>query len=642
MHQPLSESTERMGKIMASQKLTGRAASMSRRRMQVNGKAAATGAAPAQVRAQTSAAPSGAMPAPNSSTAGRYVAGANQGTNARAATLARRKAMSAHGKRGVKSSDRQRTADDLHKDAAANSGNGECGCGGECCSQAKGQAGEHLATPSLASPVERSAKRVVKKSRVSAQNTGRLVAKARRSATSAKGKTGLDAHSKGISSASLARQANPDITSRDLARAVRDQRSRVGAKGAAGGQSSRRQRIRSTEHGVSGTRVSHSEKLTGDETGLCNTGVTGTEYMGAEVFEKFCKTEPPRYPAKVSVTETFSGSHVTTGGRVGSSERVTGADKGSCRNVTGSEYLGKEHFASQCETTPQAGMAKVSRSHTQRGTVVSGPSQSRAERVTGNEKGTCKAITGTPYASYDDYKSFCSTEELQETRKRQTARRVGAGRDISGIQPGLKGERMTGAEAGACSSISGTPYLGATEIKEVCGAQAAAPGEDDFPQPLTEMSATADAPQSPAPRQVLRRVVTGSGYEGSGAITGAFSMAQGKVTGTEQARFGERGRQAEVIKAAPAEEPSNARVTGEGIDTGLKITGDDWDRGDRVTGTEGSSVIQRNPTKRGPMSAMPQIAEKREPVRDRPSANVTGGSGGSEGATVTVTGGARG
>lgn len=627
---------------MASQKLTGRAASMSRRRMQVNGKAAATGAAPAQAMAQRPAAPGITTPAPGNSTEGRYVAGANHGTNARAATLARRKAMSAHGKRGVKTSDRQRTAEDLRQDAAATSGKEECGCGGDCCSKAKGQVGENASTASLARPVELSTKRVMKKSRVSAQNTGRLVAKARRSATSAKGKTGLDAHSKGISSASLARQANPDISSRDLARAVRDQRSRVGAKGAAGNQSSRRQRTRSTEHGVSGTRVSHSEKLTGDETGLCNTGVTGTEYMGSEVFEKFCKTDPPKYPAKVSVTETFSGSQVTTGGRVGSSERITGADKGSCRNVTGSEYLGKEHFAAQCDTTPQAGTAKVSRSHTQRGTVVSGPSQSRAERVTGNEKGTCNAITGTPYASFDDYKSFCSTEEQQETRKRQTARRNGAGRDISGIQPGMKGERMTGAEAGACKSISGTPYLGASEIKEVCGANAAAPGEDDFPQPLTEMT-TAPAEQEVAvPRQVLRRVVTGSGYEGTGAITGAFSMAQGKVTGTEQARFGERGRQAEVVSPVAAEEPVNARVTGEGIDTGLKITGDDWDRGDRVTGTEGSSVIQRNPTKRGPMSAMPQVAEKREPMRDRPSATVTGGSGGSEGATVTVTGGARG
>ena len=84
-------------------------------------------------------------------------------------------------------------------------------------------------------------------------------------------------------------------------------------------------------------------------------------------------------------------------------------------------------------------------------------------------------------------------------------------------------------------------------------------------------------------------------------------------------------------------------MTGEGIETGLNITGDDWDRGDRVTGTEGGSATQRNPSRRGPMSAMPEVASKREPQVVRESANVTGGSGGSQGSSaITVSGGARG
>lgn len=628
---------------MASQKLSGRAASMARRQMQVAGKAAVAGAAAHQSKTQAAAPVATTRTTHSAKKAASNPAGTNQNRGAREASRARRMAMSAHGKAGVKTEERQRTAKDLRQSFEQPKGKEKCNCGGECCSKDKESTQAKKSAGLMSSNFDGAKKRVVKKQAITTQNTGRLMAKARRSAMSSKGKTGQEAHRKGISSASLARQANPEISSRELARAVRDQRSRIGAKGTVNSQPSRRQKTRSTsEKGVSGTRLSHSEKLTGDEAGLCHSGVTGTEYMGSEVFEKFCKSEPLKYPEKVHTSETLQGSHITTGGRVGGSERITGGDQGSCRSVTGNEYLGREHFATQCDSVPAAGPAKVSSSHTQRGTVVSGPKPSRIEKITGNEKGTCKAVTGTPYTSFEDFKSFCSTEDQQLSRERQKTVRMGVGRDISGTQPGINGEHVTGSEAGACQAISGTPYLGMSEMRQACSAEAALPSDDDYPQSLNETAPPAMQAPQPAPSQVLKRTVTGAGYEGPSAITGAFSMGSGKVTGTENARFGERNKQAEVVTAMAAEEPTTSRVTGEGIDTGLRITGDDWDRGDRVTGTEGGSVVQRNPTRRGPTSAMPSIVEKREPKRERPSAPVTGGSGGSDGANVTVTGGARG
>ena len=95
--------------------------------------------------------------------------------------------------------------------------------------------------------------------------------------------------------------------------------------------------------------------------------------------------------------------------------------------------------------------------------------------------------------------------------------------------------------------------------------------------------------------------MTGTQYE-QGYITGPFGKAGGKVTGTEEARFGQG--HAAAVSAMPdtlemVEGRIKSRITGEGMDAGIRVTGDDWDRGDAVTGTEGTSAARRNPTRRG-------------------------------------------
>ena len=139
--------------------------------------------------------------------------------------------------------------------------------------------------------------------------------------------------------------------------------------------------------------------------------------------------------------------------------------------------------------------------------------------------------------------------------------------------------------------------------------------------------------------------MTGSQYE-QGRITGPFGMGTGKVTGTEQARFGAGPIQSDVVPPEAKKHTDGrikSRITGEGQNAGLKVTGDDWDRGDHVTGTEGASAMVRNPSRRGPpMSAMGARASK--PAEPPTPVNlITGSSGTTEiGSLITYSGGARG
>ena len=140
--------------------------------------------------------------------------------------------------------------------------------------------------------------------------------------------------------------------------------------------------------------------------------------------------------------------------------------------------------------------------------------------------------------------------------------------------------------------------------------------------------------------------VTGSQYE-QGQITGPFGMAPGRVTGTEEARFG-GGAQAPEQRPVVAEDfegRTKSRVTGEGQDAGLKITGDDWELTQTVTGTEGRSATLRNPTMRmgmGMATAM-KVEPKRNEELPVPNSKVTGSSGNTEkGSLITYSGGARG
>jgi hypothetical protein len=593
----------------------------------------------------------------------------------------------------------------------------------------------------------------------------------RRKAMSTKGKSALKGGT--VSEASAARAANPNISSREIAQVLREQRSskgksdrrggaksqpsgpgkhrraqaaaedqpwKVGVSDTASGQSvtgtmvdrtddvtgneaSTCRSITGTEYmgadvfnefcqsnaapafnrvsvtqtasgnPVSGNRVGRSAQVTGDEPGTCK-NVTGTEYVSADQSEAFCGTSANPSPSKFSITETMKGKRVSgnnvgrsskvtgnepgsdrvltgsqymslgedtapnkvnvsktlaggsiTGQHVGRSEKVTGDEPGASRNVTGDDYVGVEQFGNQA---PERTERKVGVSNTLMGRAVSGTMTDRTGKVTGNEPGTCSAVTGTPYAGEEQTNAFCSADQVKSAAARNQRGTGNVGASMTGIQPGVGGV-MTGDSKGACESVSGTPYQGADQAAAACPATAATPASPDFPQSMAGQPWGDFSVQSPAGEaQEMQSTggITGTSYE-KGRITGPFGMAGGKVTGTEEARFG--GSQQAMPEPVPAtaEEVSGrvvSRISGEGQEAGLKITGDDWDRGDRVTGTEGMSATRRNPTIRGTNAMMSMAAEnKRNEEVALPVSKVTGSSGNTErGSLITYSGGARG
>ena len=394
--------------------------------------------------------------------------------------------------------------------------------------------------------------------------------------------------------------------------------------------------------------VGQASNVTGNEAGA-NRNLTGDQYLGSDPL-------PEGRPAtKVGLSETLSGTGVT-GTLVGRSSVVTGDEFGSCHRVTGNQYLSSEQFSTFCGSKQEAEAPKVGFSVTNRNLVVSGTQTGRSERVTGDEPGTCKAVTGTPYAGLEQAGNYCGNSAVQAIRERTPVRPGTPSSPMTGLQPGIGGV-MTGGERGACEAVTGTPYIGSDQLSAACGADAPLGTETHGQSPegssWTRFSVVSPARAAQQQREISKGV-TGTAYEDSSRITGPFDLAGGKITGTEQFRFdnrefqerhsqsqGQRQFQPTTPEVEVAVQEPASRVTGEGSST--KVTGDDWDRGEHVTGTEGVSARRRNPSRSGAREAMPPFERKRNEQSEWPESRVTGSSGStSKGSLITVSGGARG
>lgn len=429
---------------------------------------------------------------------------------------------------------------------------------------------------------------------------------------------------------------------------------------------------------VSGTSLAPRANVTGAEAGTCQR-VTGVDYLEADAVEDACGITPEPASAKVTVSETVQGQRVTgvavdrpapvTGDDVGRRQRVTGsqyqhpewiraesrngssvphkvsvmstvrgrpvtgtivtpdpgitgADRGACVEVTGTEYEDSLAKYQACNRQPAPGPHKVSVMRTWRGEVVTGTTVEQDPRVTGDEAGRCEDVTGTPYVGPDQYQVFCATDPVRQAAS-DGASIVISGTRVSGS------DRVTGDERGAMATVSGTPYQrGAVEATERgVGAWGA--------------TFSITTPARVARERAAARV-TGTGYQrGSARITGPLDLALGLVSGTPEFRY---HAGAEADDQVPTRE---ATVTGEGREQGFAITGDAWDRSAAITGTEGASAW-RNPTLRGTPRRRGQVwrsaEERTAAAAELPaSARITGSTGGvSEGPVVTFSGGSRG
>ncbi|ACL74270.1 carboxysome shell protein CsoS2 [Thioalkalivibrio sulfidiphilus HL-EbGr7] len=417
----------------------------------------------------------------------------------------------------------------------------------------------------------------------------------------------------------------------------------------------------STEHGqaVTGTAVSRSERMTGNESGSC-ARLTGTPYYNQADYAAACDTPGAGGVPKVGVMHTLKGREVS-GTVVGGSFKVTGDEYGGCKPITGTEYVGSEHYDAFCGTRPVASPEKVTVSRTWNMQAVSGTAVGRSVKVTGDEYGACKPVTGTAYVGPDQYQAFCETVDNSAAQQRVAQRHATPGMPITGSQPGYD-RQVTGTEAGACEVVSGTPYVGADDYAQAChmggaanvhprmrpagmAAQAAPVVSQAFePAPNSRFSVMTPARQAWERRE---RSVTGTAYGNNGHITGPINKAAGLVSGTPEFRYAE-GVAAQVpvqpMQVEESAQPATSRITGNGSETGVTITGDHWARGSSVTGTEGFSV-RRNTSLRGQprgegRSAVSYRSMERPEV---PQSKITGSSGNTgAGSLVTLSGGARG
>jgi len=276
---------------------------------------------------------------------------------------------------------------------------------------------------------------------------------------------------------------------------------------------------------VTGNQVERTSRVTGNEAGTCRT-VTGTEYVGAEQYGEFCGTLPEAAPAKVSTTSTSRGRRVT-GTEVGRSARVTGEEAGTCKRVTGTEYLAAEQAGEFCGTSleprpeksvmgmtagrnavsgadlartvkvtgGESGSArhitgsayadayarptqegnspkKVETRRTSNGAMVSGTLPGRSSKLSGDEPGACARVTGSDYVNTEEFVSFCRAEPYQSPAKVGVSHTL-RGLDVSGTQMG-RSAQVTGDEYGSCKPVTGTSYIGAEQYAEFCAARTAA------------------------------------------------------------------------------------------------------------------------------------------------------------------------
>ncbi len=335
---------------------------------------------------------------------------------------------------------------------------------------------------------------------------------------------------------------------------------------------------------VSGTQVERTSRVTGNEPGTCR-AITGTEYIGSEQFEAFCQSSPEPAPAKVGMSATSHGRWVTgapgsktperpgerleSGTELGRTLQVTGGEVGMCKPVTGTEYLGSENFTEYCEgkgliVRPE----KVSVGTTARkGLAISGSDAARPRAVTGEEAGAKRSITGSQYA--DAGSSRLTINGPSKVALTHTV----AGRPVSGVEVG-RSIKVTGDEAGACKSISGTEYLSNEQFETVCH------GRSEQVKPQARPEKVGEAASQAGQR------ITGNLVERTQKVTGNEPRAEGRVTGSQYERGGVKGE-------APAKVREMRTLVGHmltgGVLTGArfpKLSGDEQGGCQSVTGTE--------------------------------------------------------
>lgn len=455
---------------------------------------------------------------------------------------------------------------------------------------------------------------------------------------------------------------------------------------------------------ITGVHVGTHSQLTGIDRGL-SAPVSGTEYSGRETGAAWrpasAKVGHARTEGGLTVSGTLTRSNIAiTGDERGPSARITGeADASPSDDIT---QRPESYASASFYSTPRLrGTGSRSRSRTaqlettETGQVITGSAIGRSLRVTGDEGGACRSITGSQYLAPARAQAACGhtgggtapAEQIGETRadpvtrgKVRTAQSWG-GQRVTGPNVEYHGG-VTGDAPAATALLTGSQYQGpqtaavwtdpATRVAtaaRMARRAATLPVTGDTPTqdnavtgsargatreltgtPYWRADAPAAAPENPvaaldqgfsirSPQRAaqLRAQTTVQDPANEDRITGSFAVGGSKVTGNLE--FAGRPRQ-----RAPGDTPAHTKVSGEGR-SGSKITGDSWSEQSRVTGTDNAFSAMRNPSERGPKGKpfAGAVTFKADARLEEPKQLVTGMSGyhSKTGARVTLSGGAQ-
>ncbi len=400
----------------------------------------------------------------------------------------------------------------------------------------------------------------------------RRLCQARRQTLAQKGKSALTVM-RGLSSAAARLRYMENGSTREFARLRREEQAQQGrgrlpaAKGAGQARAEKHRVPQKVEAGttlagstVTGTQVERQKAVTGNEAGSCR-AITGTEYVGSEQFDRFCGTRPEANAPKVAVTST-SGRQAVSGTQVGRSTSVTGDEAGSCSAVTGTEYLSSEGFQSFCNTALTQRPAKVVTGSTQKNALpVTGSDESRTNRVTGYEAGAQRSITGSQY-----WDAGVAKMTINGAPSKVAETHTFAGRMVSGtaVDSSMK---ITGLEAGECRQLTGTEYLSLENYQGMCNAKPAA-------APAKVGVVATDRGQR----------VTGNLVDRSEKVTGNEPGSCQRVTGTGYNSAGLCGGGVDKVQSMSS--LAGSVITGTGMDHRPKMTGDEHGGCWPVTGIE--------------------------------------------------------
>jgi hypothetical protein len=384
---------------------------------------------------------------------------------------------------------------------------------------------------------------------------------------------------------------------------------------------------------VSGTLIRSKVRVTGDEAG--RTIITGE----AEQSDEDDLT--PRAGESAPVAAQFNRQANPHG------HSVFGTNLGKSANTFGSR-----------ERTREASIES-----TENGLSITGSAVGRGGRVTGDEEGACRQVTGNQYLT--PARAECGGATTPRARARAMRRDPVTGGKVSISQTwgqqrltGTNVEhdpRVTGEAAGSCSIITGSPYQGANTVHGWCDPSVAGAAEERLTRRPTLSAVTGDVPQHTdtvtGTGRGAARQVTGSAYYGAearvsdagdalAALDARFSVsspqrsAQLRARAAKETPAAEAGRAGAVsvmsksppitgsfavrsdrvtgnaefhFKSRSVIDPNavaaRLRLTGEGRAQGTRVTGASWSEQSNVTGTEGSIAAERNPSER---SGQPQ------------------------------------